>query len=227
MAPTAEQLTKEVTELRAQGRKRDEEFTVLTKNFNTLIDKKAKTPAANQPAPGQVFGTPFIRHGEDSMSSRGFSFMKMIGLMSGACNPDEAKHEIDIHNRLHNVYCKELGQAGYEYKGGGITGQHRFMAPLATSFMQDSIVPRSFRHEMKMMVAAGTDGADYDQMRHIRTKQLQGMGYDTKALSWLNELTGGAIVAPPEMGELIELLRNKEALVNAGARVVPLHRRVA
>jgi len=38
----------------------------------------------------------------------------------------------------------------------------------------------------------------------------------------LNELTGGVLIAPPEMGELIELLRNKEALVNAGARVVPL-----
>lgn len=46
--------------------------------------------------------------------------------------------------------------------------------------------------------------------------------YGQKAQSWLNETLGGAIVAPPEQGELIDLFRNKDALVNAGARTVPL-----
>jgi HK97 family phage major capsid protein len=88
--------------------------------------------------------------------------------------------------------------------------------------MGEDIVPMQFRHEMKSLVASGVDGADLDHMRWIRQKQMKSLGYGQKALSWLNELTGGALVAPPEMGELIELLRNKEALVNAGARVVPL-----
>ena len=38
------------------------------------------------------------------------------------------------------------------------------------------------------------DGADPDEMAWIRTKQLSNAGYGTKALSWLNELTGGALV---------------------------------
>lgn len=91
--------------------------------------------------------------------------------------------------------------------------------------MQDSVIPANFRREMKSLVAAGGDGADADEMGWIRrklVKQYQSGQHGTKALSWLNELTGGALVKPPEQGELIELLRNKEALVNAGARVVPL-----
>lgn len=194
----------------------------LTQQYKGLYDRMSKTPAAGHPNAGQVFGAPWARTGEDPMSSRGFSFMKMLGLISGAIPPEQAKHEMDIHNRLHQCYVKNLGGAAYDYKGGGHEGVHRFLAPLGTGYMQDAIVPGDFRREMRQMVRAGTDGADQEEMRWIRTKQLSAAGYGTKALSWLNELTGGSLVAPPEMGELIELLRNKEALVNAGARTVPL-----
>jgi len=88
--------------------------------------------------------------------------------------------------------------------------------------MQDKLVPRDFRMEMKQVVNAGVDGADPLEMASIKHKMLANQGYSTKALSWLTETLGGSLVAPPEMGELIELLRAKEALVNAGARVVPL-----
>ena len=204
------------------GRKNSDALVALTKSVDALTTRLANTPANGQPRQSDVFGTPWARRGEDPMSSRGFKFMNMIGLLTGACTKDEAKVEIDVHNRLHNVYVKELGGAGYEYKGGGHDGVHRFMAPLCTNFMQEKIVPRDFRREMKALVGAGTDGADAEECTWIRKKVLKAHGYDTKALSWLNELTGGALVAPPEMGELIELLRNKEALVNAGARIVPL-----
>ena len=212
-------LEKKLNDAVTAGQKNAEAIGGLTKAFNGLVDKLAKQPMQGHPNQSQVFGVPWARQGEDPLSSRGFSFMKMIGLISGAVDdPNQAKHERDISNRLHNCFVKELGSQGYEYKGQGA----RFLAPLATSYMQDNVVPRAFRQEMRQMVAAGTDGADYGEMQWMRTKQLQNMGYSKKALSWLNEVTGGAIVAPPEMGELIELLRNKEALVNAGARVVPL-----
>lgn len=212
-----------VKTLSDQAKSTSEGLVTLTKNFNSLVDRLNKQPAANHPDPRLQFGVPWARKGEDPMTSRGFSFMKMIGLLSGACQPEQAKVEIDVHNRLHQVFCKELGESnGYVWAGAGHPGAHKFMAPLASSFMQDNICPRQFRNEMKQLVYAGTDGADHGEMLHIRRKMLQNQGYDSKALSWLNEVTGGAIVAPPEMGELIELLRNKEALVNAGARVVPL-----
>lgn len=213
-------IEKRLGEVAAANDRNAKAIQSLANTVNSAFDKLANQPMPGHPVPGQQFGMPHIRNGEDPMGSRGYSFMKTIGLLSGATLPEQAKIEVDLHNRMHNCFVKELGTIGYEYKGQGPRGS--FLAPLATSYMQDSIVPHQFRKEMKQLVRAGTDGADYDEMKWMRTKSLQNMGYDRKALSWLNELTGGSLVAPPEMGELIELLRNKEALVNAGARVVPL-----
>lgn len=211
-----------IAELQEVATKSAERVDKLTKTVETLVEKMSKTPAAGQPSPEQVFGVPNIRYGEDSMGSRGFSIMKMFGVITGAIGPEKAKVEIDVHNRMHNVFVKEMGTSGYGYGGGHRPGERAFLAPLSTNFMQEDVVNPQFRREMKMLMRAGTDGADYDEMKWIRKKQLSAQGYGEKALSWLNELSGGALVAPPEMGELIELLRNKEALVNAGARVVPL-----
>jgi HK97 family phage major capsid protein len=209
----------ELQELQSVAKQNGDALQSLTKSFGTLIDKLSKTPAPGFPSQSDVFGLPNVRKGENTMTSRGFSFMKMLGLITGATEPAHGTVELDIHDRLANAYGDK---AGFAYAGKGVNRVNRFLAPLSTSFMEHDVVDHGFRTEMKALVRAGVDGADIDNMKWIRTKQLEGAGYGNKALSWLNELTGGALVAPPEMGELIELLRNKEALVNAGARVVPL-----
>lgn len=209
-------MSDELKELSDLAKKNAEGLDVLTKGLNSLVEQWKKTPAAGHPNASEVFGSPTARTGEDAMSSRGFSFMKMIGLISGAVRPEEAKVEVDVHQRLHKSYSE--GSAAYEWAGQGT----RFLAPLSAGYLHDKYVDRAFRNEMKSLVHAGVDGADWGEMKDIRRKQLIDRGYSTKALSWLNEVTGGALVAPPEQGELIELLRNKEALVNAGARTVPL-----
>lgn len=204
---------KELKELQTQT---STQLAAVTKNLTSLEDRLSKQIKSGHPSPSDVFGPPSVRTGENSLGSRGFSFMKMLGLITQAMNKDEAKLELDVHNRLSKCF-----EGQYDYRGGGLTGITRFLAPLSTSYFADQ-VPADFRREMKAMVGAGVGGADHDEMKWIRNKQLQARGYGQKALSWLNELDGGALVAPPEMGELIELLRNKEALVNAGARTVPL-----
>lgn len=212
-------LESEVKSLQDMARKTDDQINGLTKSLGGLVDQLKKTPAAGT-TPEQVFGLPNIRIGEDPLTSRGYSFIKMLGVVSNQLDPEQAKVEMQVAERMHNCLVRDPGSAlAYEYAGkkGG-----KFLAPLATSFLHDNFIPQSFRHEMKSLVNAGIDRADYGEMKWLRTQQLKSMGYDQKALSWLNELTGGSLVAPPEMGELIELLRNKEALVNAGARVVPL-----
>ncbi len=203
------------------AKKTAEGLTTLTKSVGEMKDRMSKMHMPGHPVPGQVFGAPNIRYGEDPFTSRGFSFGKMMGLLTGAVDADDCKVELDIHNRLHNAFHKNT-DAKYEYVRPGFAGERTFLAPLATSFFQEKVINGDFRREMKALVRAGTDGADHDETNWIRRKQLSAQGYGSKALSWLNELSGGALVAPPEMGELIELLRNKEALVNAGARVVPL-----
>lgn len=195
------------------------QISALTKSLGEVVEVMKKTPAHGGSSERQAFGVPWARTGEDPLTSRGFSFIKMLGLITQVVNKDEAKVELDLHDRM--TRCFE--QNGYNYGGAGITGVNRFMAPLATDFFHDKVIDSKFRKEMKSLVRAGCDAADPAEMNWIRTKQLNSMGITgNKALSWLNELSGGALVAPPEMGELIELLRNKEALVNAGARTVPL-----
>ncbi len=208
--------------LLSQVKESSEGYKALKKSFDALLSKLERQPDPRHPSASSVYGAPTARVGEDPLTSRGFSYTKMLGVLYGYLGPEDAKVELDIHNRLHNVYSK--GTNTYEYKGGGQTGAvgGRFLAPLASSFHMDQIVPRDFRREMKSLVVAGTDGADWDEMKWIKSHQMKSMGYDSKAMSWLNETQGGSLVAPPEQGELIELLRNKEALVNAGARTVPL-----
>jgi HK97 family phage major capsid protein len=200
-------------------RRQNEQIAVLTKQLGEMHQMVKAMPAPGAPAPASVFGGRNVRTGENPLASRGFSFMKMLGVITGACAPDQAKVEIDIHNRMHQTLANH---DGYTYQGGHFPGQKAFLAPLATSYLHEQYVDRNFRNEMRQLVNAGMEGADYDEMNWIRRKQLGAQGYGQKTLSWLNEYLGGALVAPPEMGELIELLRNKEALVNAGARTVPL-----
>jgi hypothetical protein len=71
---------KEVNDLVA---KQGKQIETLTKSLETMVDKLKSTPA-NGASPEQVFGSPNIRHGEDPLSSRGFSFMKMLGRITGA-----------------------------------------------------------------------------------------------------------------------------------------------
>lgn len=214
----------EFNELRSLAKSTSDGLQTLTKSFASIKDTLAKSPALNQPNASHVFGSPFARTGENSMGSRGYSFIKAIGLITGQIDKSQAKHEADIAERMHNCLSKEPGSVGYEYKGGGQIGSvgGKMLAPMATNFFHDQFVTRDFRNEMRQMIRAGTDGMDPDEALWIRRKSLENKGFGTKALSWLNELSGGALVAPPEQGELIELLRNKEALINAGARVVPL-----
>lgn len=205
--------TKEVQKVSSNDR-----LDKLEKGLDTLVQTMSKTRD-----PRRMFANaPNVREGENVMGSRGFSFMRLIGCMKGEVLPSQAKHETDISTRLYNAYSHNNTGAPYESKGLGqpnVPGG-RFLAPLATSFMQDSVVGSEFRREMREMVNTGVDSADIDEMKWIRRKMLG--QYGQKTLSWLNELNGGALVAPQEQGELIELLRNKEALVNAGARTVPL-----
>jgi HK97 family phage major capsid protein len=206
-----------------QNQKNAEGIAALSKSINTLVDVVKKTPANGTPSASEVFGLPNARTGEDPMTSRGFSFAKMIGVISGAIEPSEAKVEInDVHGKLHSALVADRGSGGFAYRGAGQTGHNRFLAPLCTKYLPDTWIDRNVRHEIKSLVSAGMDNVDQGEMQWIRTKQLQGMGYNKKTLSWLNDNLGGALVAPPEFGELIELLRNKEACVNAGAKTVPL-----
>lgn len=217
-------MSADLAQLSQQAQQNAEAIQGLTKSFGAFVEKMSHVTAPGHHKQSDIYGTPHIRTGEDPFTSRGYKFLNTLGLCLGYVQPDQAKVEMDIHNRMDQCLCKDNNMYQYVNGGWALPGQPggKFLAPLATSYLHDAYTDTRFRKEMKSLVHAGIDAADPDEMKWIRQAQYKSMGYDAKTLSWINELLGGALVPPAEQGELIELLRNKEALVNAGARVVPL-----
>lgn len=149
---------------------------------------------------------PWIRRGEDSMSSRGYSFVKLFGLISGKIGREEAKVETDIHNRL----AKHYDNMGYTRSEA-----NTILAPFASELMPFKDSDRQFVEELREVSKAGVTGWDPKEVADMR-RRVQ------KTLSWTDETALGALVGPPLMGELIDVLRNREVFLRAGAQVIPL-----
>lgn len=161
-----------------------------------------KQKSASNPDPKRVFG---IRKGEDTMSSRPYSFLKAFGLYKGQLTADECTVEVDISNRLR----KHLVNNGYEK-----SNDKNLMIPFWTQGLGEDAESQSFAREIKSLVK-GAD-ADDDEIAYLRKHYYQ------KDLSWVTDTTGGTLVPLAAQGELVELLRNKEALIKAGASTFPL-----
>lgn len=154
------------------------------------------------------WGAPHARRGEDPFTSRGYSFLKAFGVISGHVDSENAKVEREVTDKLKKYY---------DSYGFRKTLPNSILIP----FWSDALVgDDKLADEVRGVVKAGAGTLDPQEVAHLRRKMMLG-GY-TKALSWLDETAGGALVAPPAFGELIELLRNNEVLMQAGARVLPM-----
>lgn len=187
----------------------------------TLTEQVGKLTAAVESISTQAKGArsgkdllPHIRKGENPLSSRGYSFTKLFQLMGKQIGGEDAKVELDMHNRLH----KEL----FERRGFTRSEPNTILAPLGSEFFPiDSESEARFAKECRDVVKAGVVGYDPQELREIRRKFAGGQ-VRQKTLSWTDETGLGALVEPPLMGELIELLRNNEVLLAAGARTLAL-----
>lgn len=171
------------------------------------IGKVSSASNNNTPSKEQVFGLPNARKGEDIMSSRGFQYQKMYGLMTKVIQPEQAKIELEFADRLKAINNGH----GYNMAQGA-----QYVAPLSTSFFSDNYCDSNFRNECKGLLAAGMDGVDPSEVGYLRNKG------GAKSQSWVDDTTGGSLVPPPGYGDLIPLFRNKNALLNAGATLVPM-----
>lgn len=175
----------------------DERLSPLEKELEEL--KKPRQPGGIYPF--------FISKGESANTSRGYSYLKLFGLMSGQINKDYAKVEMDMHDRLRKLYVE----------GGGMekAESNSILAPLASSHLIG--MDTRFALEVRDVVKAGVAGYDPDEA--LWWAQKFGI---QKALSSLDDTTGGSLLGPAGQGELIELLRNRVALQQAGAREITL-----
>lgn len=168
------------------------------------IQKNLNDARENSP-----WGTPHVRKGEDVMSSRPFSFVKALGCLGNKVEADDAKIEWGLSEKL-----KRYNAA---YKGYKPQGGRTFFMPLGGDFIVNE---RELSEEVSQVTTAGSRPIDPSEIKALR-RQMANLGY-TKALSWIDETVGGALIAPPQFGELIELLRVNEVFMAAGARVLPM-----
>jgi hypothetical protein len=174
---------------------------------------------ARTPSPQSVFGAetaPRARNGEDPLSSRGYSYVRLIKALNGhdsLKHPGEyAKVEFDMAKKFARLYGS----------GPGTVTPKSMMAPFSSALLTEgddepSSDLQSLRRECKALVIAGTAQADLDEMSWLRGKMYE-KAYGTKApQSWLDITLVGALVGPPAFGEFIDLYRNEAALTRAAS----------
>lgn len=171
------------------------------------------TPGGDQsPGTGAPTSAPFARRGENIMSSRGFSYAKAMLMAAGKGDAEHSKIELDLCQRLTHAMYK----GGWQPSGAG-----SLLIPAFPDFFPEDVIDNKFFWEMKSLIGEGVAGADPETVWHL-AKQFGMKSAVSPALSWQDQSVGGAFVPPPMWGSPIELLRNKEALLNAGATQIPL-----
>lgn len=174
------------------------------------IDKKLSQPQA-EPAQalgvnrrGVPTGAPTIRRGESILSSRPFYFSNVIGMAVGALAPDRAK----LEREQLEWFSKAMRQA-HNYEN-----ENTILYPVAWDMVPQDILHSDEGQVMRAMQTSGHK--TYDRMQAAwelrRASDQSAYAYDL----------GGSFVPPPEFGEPIELLRNEEVFLKAGATRIAL-----
>lgn len=153
---------------------------------------------------------PFIRDGESILTSRGYQMSRVIGQKANKLNAGHCKVEIELHDRL----TKNLSSIGYQ-KADATS----ILVPFSSAHIQTLMDGEDrLASEVRDLMQAGVQGYDPEEVARYRSMP----NYVNKALSWNETLNAGSLVAPPQMGELIDLFRNNEVFMRAGARVYPM-----
>ena len=153
-----------------------------------------------------------IRTGEDSLTSRGFSLLKAVGAMTGKVDREHAKVELDAMRQ----FTKAVNDANYRHQ---TIGASSLLMPLGMDLLPEEVVNGpAYKTFRKAWDAGLSGGSDPDEEAWLRNKFFRKAG----GMSSVDDSIGGTLIAPPAFGELIDLIRPQEALIAAGATVVPL-----
>jgi HK97 family phage major capsid protein len=181
-----------------------------------FIEQEARTAVAKashgvMPTMRVERRVPWVTRGPVLHDSAGYSVLKAAAFALGFIGPEQAKEEIYVHEQLRQLY------AGYGFVPH--QGQQSFLVPLASAHLP-AFEPQGqrLREELRQKLAAATEQYDPEEAGWWQ-RRVSGW---SKALGTISDTAGGTLVAPPVMGELIELQRSLEAFSRAGAREVAL-----
>jgi hypothetical protein len=182
------------------------EITETVKTQGEAIEALRK-PQYKNGTPAQLLGgAPRARHGEDPMSSRGYSYAKLLGLLAGQLGSEDAKLEIDVHDKPPEARAWPWDAVPSRRSSELDPLAVLDAAPEHHDRRRRRPGPRGRRPGQG---GPGVTGYDSAEVRAVRRKHW---GVE-KAMSWVDDPSGGALVGPPVMGELIDILRNNEAFL--------------
>lgn len=162
---------------------------------------------------------PWVTSGPIGQDSAPYSIMKAAAFCTGNATREQAKNELDMHERL-KAYCKKCGWAPNGY------GPATFLMPVSSQFFTGNLEHQDEGEKLQLEIRQKMTGwqrqFDRDEMNWI-CKQMGPVGERYKAaLGTISETAAGVLVGFPTLGELIDLQRNLEVFPNAGATEVGL-----
>lgn len=168
--------------------------------------KSFSVKQASNPVTKGAAAVPYTTTGPVGKSSDGYSLLRAAAYAVGAIGPESAKEEIEIGRRLEKAYR----ESGY-YPSHG-----KMLIPIGTDHMPTVFPNGETHHEMKSIK---TELAG--MLRAALPSQIDA-DYVKKAMGTISATSGGTLVAPPQLGEVIELQRTFESFSAAGSRNVTL-----
>lgn len=180
-------------------------------------DRKAVLPDAVDIPRGWT-----IRTGEDVLGSRPLYISKAAAVTAGRLDRSMAKHEMEFSDRLKKSMVGVYGAAA-----ANAYPQNSVLVPLSWQLLPEAVTGDSEYRAYRKAFSASVEDIDPEMVYGKSTTQVIGGGDSQRrilktAMSYINQTTGGALVAPPQFGDLIEILRNKAVMPNIGARTVAL-----
>jgi HK97 family phage major capsid protein len=169
-----------------------------------------------------INNAPTVREGRLSDSSAGVSVQKAIAYCAGQIDetdPD-VREAVQLSKKIGDIYG-----AFYPFENRPIG---RLLVPASCGFLPTH-TPKGFdipgadmlRKEINQRILT-VKGLDPDELRHHANGNGDLSNLATKSLNTLSDLTGGSTVAPPTLGDLIDLQRNLEVFSSVGATNVTL-----
>jgi HK97 family phage major capsid protein len=203
----------------------ESEVTKLLNEVKSLRTEMAKPVYAANPADVTGSGTrgvPSVRRGENANTSRRLSFVKMMGLMVGRVNKENAKPEYELLKAF-NKTLSATTNSRYSLDS------ESDLCSLPISFADlPASVTETQECSLLRAAMAPAGNADPAEMQWMARRMGWNRGEQiaraalTPAESWLDNSYGGALVKPPEYMGLIPLMRNQSMMDRAGAQFISL-----
>jgi HK97 family phage major capsid protein len=192
----------------------DQSLTPILQRVTQLEGRLAAATQAQSGSgvnPGQFLQgrAPAGHTGERASTSRGYQFQRLMGYLQGQLPADQCKVEQDVSNRLMQVYVK---QGGMELA----SPQNAVLCPLSADFMPD--LDDGFRSELRQSMAQGVSGADPEEYAYLVRQHMT----KRQAMSIYDDTAGGVFLGPTQQGDMVELIRAREAFSRVGATTLPL-----